>query len=717
MPPRCRSPLLLGLLALWAAGPARAQLPTPRLQSVFPAGAQDATTIELQLNGADLEGADALWFDHPGIRAFHVKGTTFRVAVAQGVAPGPHDLRALGRLGMSNARVFVVGDRPETIEAEPNDTPEKANPIGLNSTANGRLAASPDVDCYAFEGRAGQRVFLTLEARRIESRLDGMLRLFGPAGRELAEAHEIDAADPMLDVTLPEDGRYVVKVQDVVYAGSADHVYRLTLHDGPHLDAIVPACARPGTTGAFVLYGRNLGGEPAGLSVDGRPLERRGVTITMPGVADDLGRTPIAPPGLAYRWTGPNGRSDALWIAEARGPVILEQEPNDDEHPQPFAAPGSISGTFGEPGDRDLFRFAAKKGDHWIIEVLAERLGSPADPSLAVQKVAADGQVSDLAASDDLQDFAGGSVDAELRWTAPEDGNYQIVVTDLYGTQRGDVRFRYVLNVRPADPDFDVFLVPYSPGPPQPQGITVRTGGRIAALAMVRRRDGFDGSIAVEARDLPPGLSVDPVIIGPGQNGSAVVVTAQPGAALGPAPLRLAAWPLSPDRKELLAGAPGSHRPVSERPRDARPLAVEWAATGQPQQGVMMRAASEELIDVVPDAPFLLTVSPAETVLPAGESVELTAQVTRRAGFDEAVQVARAPLGPTVNVPNATIAKDATSVPLKLTVPGNLAPGTYTIVFQGSGPFPFNKDPNAKDKPRVNVNEPSNTVLVRVLKK
>ena len=57
--------------------------------------------------------------------------------------------------------------------------------------------------------------------------------LLTPAGTELAESRDVFGADPFLDVTLPADGRYVIKVHDATYAGSPDHVYRLTVHDGP----------------------------------------------------------------------------------------------------------------------------------------------------------------------------------------------------------------------------------------------------------------------------------------------------------------------------------------------------------------------------------------------------------------------------------------------------------------------------------------------------
>ena len=86
-----------------------------------------------------------------------------------------------------------------------------------------------------------------------------------PAGTELAESRDVFGVDPFLDVTLPADGRYVIKLHDATYAGSPDHVYRLTVHDGPHLDAILPQAAAPGTSATFTLIGRGLG---AGATTD-----------------------------------------------------------------------------------------------------------------------------------------------------------------------------------------------------------------------------------------------------------------------------------------------------------------------------------------------------------------------------------------------------------------------------------------------------------------
>ena len=108
---------------------AHGQLPQPRLTSLARAGMRAGETVEVTLRGTDLEGVTRLWFDHPGIRAAHVKDLTFRVVSAADVPLGQHDVRALGTHGLTNPRTFVIGDRPESTEAEPNNTPEKANPM------------------------------------------------------------------------------------------------------------------------------------------------------------------------------------------------------------------------------------------------------------------------------------------------------------------------------------------------------------------------------------------------------------------------------------------------------------------------------------------------------------------------------------------------------------------------------------------------------------
>ncbi len=245
------APLAFALtVGLAGHGLAQAPRPQPKLLHVFPSGGRAGSTVDITVGGDALDAADGLWFSHPGIRAERVAGKpkTFKVAIAPATPLGAHDVRALTPDGLSNPRTFVVGTLPELSESEPNGTLDAANPIGLNSVVNGTTTAA-DVDCFALRARAGQRLFVSVAAERIDSPLDATVRVLDARGAELAESRDALGADPFVDVTLPADGRYVIKVHDVTYSGSADHVYRLTVRDGPTLDAAAPPIAAPWPTG------------------------------------------------------------------------------------------------------------------------------------------------------------------------------------------------------------------------------------------------------------------------------------------------------------------------------------------------------------------------------------------------------------------------------------------------------------------------------------
>ncbi len=247
--------------------------------------------------------------------------------------------------------MFVVGDRPESIEAEPNNTVEQAGAISVNTVIQGEINGGADVDCFRLEGKKGQRLFLDLKGERIESRLDATIRIMTPGLTELAESRDVFGLDPFLDVTLPEDGRYVIKVHDAIYGGSPDHFYRLTVHDGPHLDAIVPAAVGPGAPLSMTLIGRGLGaGAVADRAVksEGRVFER----LSLPDALRDAALLAREPFGPARSFVPPSAAglrrgvdysqvrvsadgtipvvSNSLFVGRAVDPVVLEQEPNDD---------------------------------------------------------------------------------------------------------------------------------------------------------------------------------------------------------------------------------------------------------------------------------------------------------------------------------------------------------------------------------------------------
>jgi hypothetical protein len=742
MRPAAAAALVLTVGLMLSSRGARAQLPQPRLTSLSRSGARAGEAAEVTLRGTDLEGAIKLWFDHPGIQATHLKDLTFRVVSLPEVPLGHHDVRAVGTYGVTNPRVFAVGDRPESVEIEPNNAPEKANALVINTVTNGELNGATDVDCFAFVGRKGQRLFLDLEAERIDSRLDATVRLIGPAGTELAESRDVFGADPFLDITLPTDGRYVIKLHDAIFASSPDHFYRLKVHDGPHLDAIMPQAAAPGASVPFTLIGRGLGGsaEPyVSERAEGRELERAFATITVPLAAcpapgSSNGTRMLVPSAAAVNRLGieyahvrisPAGTapvvSNPLFIGRAAGPVVLEREPNNDPaHAQRVEPTCDISATFATVGDLDVYEFRGRKGQVWWIEALAEQMGSMADPTFVIQKVDDRGQVQDLASADDLPDGGTGprfntqTVDAALRWQVPADGLYQVLISDLHASQRGHPRLTYRLVIRPEQPDFALVLAPENAG--AVDALTIRAGGRATASVLAIRRDGFAGAIRVEARDLPPGVTAAPVTIGPGQVSAPIVLDAAEKAATSVGTVTLVGHGRFGDRKETLDYIAGASPLGPELTHAAFAGAMTWPPSASAPTVAPARATSAFVVAVRGEpAPLTLTARPVRLVAAQGRHFSVDVDVVRRAGFVEAVALTTTDLPPNLPAVTASIAKDAKAGVLPLFVPNNVPPGVYTFLIRGTGPFPFSKDPNAKQKPNVNLTEPSNpiTILVR----
>ncbi len=273
-------------------------------------------------------------------------------------------------------------------------------------------------------------------------------------------------------------------MRDLVYAGSPRNVYRLSIGADPHLDFVFPPAGLAGTEGRYRLFGRNLpGGQAAGgLAIDGKPLEMLDVSIRFPPLRRAGKYRPARSSSQSRRksteWSFSSLRLPGLRIrcssAWRRRPIVAELEPNDDPaHAQALSLPCEVVGQFYPRGDRDWVSFEAHKGDSYWIEVFAQRLGMPADAVLTIQQVVKNETgaevVTDLATIDDNGANPAGDLfflasdDPVYPFTAPVDGTYRVMVTDLAGTTggrdlagttRSDPRFVYSLVDSSADGRF-----------------------------------------------------------------------------------------------------------------------------------------------------------------------------------------------------------------------------------------------------------------------
>lgn len=564
----------ISLIAVFAST-SNAQLPATRLSASFPPGAQAGTTVEVTItSGLELEELSKLLFNHQGITASpkmqDVGGkptavpNVFVVSVAADVPPGQYEVRTVGFFGISNPRFFVVGTQKELIETEPNNAREQATAVEFNQTINGRVNPATDVDWYKFTGKTGQRLLVNCVARRLDSKLDAALELYNSAGKRLDFARRnLVSLDPMLDVTVPADGDYFVKVYDFTYAGGEDYSYRLTFSTAPYIDFILPASGIPDSNGQYTLFGRNLpGGKPAGLMSHGKSLEKLTVNISLPATNDlldpkvALESFSAGIDAVPFSIESPVGPSNVVMVQLSKFVPVLEVEPNDKgSQAQKVIVPLEIDGQFQTRSDVDCFQFDAKAKDTYWIEVVAHRAGVAIDPVMVIDQVKTNEKGEEtLTRISTLDDDANNPLanlfdtltdDNLVKFVAPADGSFRVTLRERYGNSK-QVLGVYRLIIRKETPDFRVAAVATTLTPPGPRlatpsGINLRRGDNYPVHLVAFRRDGFAGPITVSAEGLPAGVTCPDVTIGAAPSSGVIVFTSAEDAPAWAGTIRLVA--------------------------------------------------------------------------------------------------------------------------------------------------------------------------------
>ena len=161
-------------------------------------------------------------------------------------------------------RAFMVGHLQEVVEEPNNNHIEKPMRVTLESIVNGQSNGGA-ADFFKFTARQGQRVMLDVWAERIDSRMDATLLVYDAAGREIARSRDVNGRDPLVDLSIPADGDYVVMLYDFLYQAGSEFPYRLVISTEPYVDFVFPPAGPPQTkAGHFTVFGRNLPGRQAG---------------------------------------------------------------------------------------------------------------------------------------------------------------------------------------------------------------------------------------------------------------------------------------------------------------------------------------------------------------------------------------------------------------------------------------------------------------------
>jgi hypothetical protein len=678
-------------------------LPQIRLDRVFPLGARVGEQVLLDIAGKDLQEAKSLYFDQPRyFKTELIKPNQFKITVAADTPPGTYEVRAVGKFGISGSRLLAVQrGLTEVREVEPNDTPDKAQPVPQNVAINGTSDGN-GVDYYRFPARKGQRILLDCYAYRLDSPLRASLTLLTMDGRELARGRPyFDRFDVFIDFVAPADGDYLVRIHDAVYNG--DLPYRLVITTRPVLEAAFPPAVAPGRPTQIVALGRNLTSAPSHLPAPaGWGVQPCTVTPpTDPQAVERLAYS-VHPPAPALNARGfqvwPKEVPDALnplTLLWAAAPLTLEREPNDSPTAaQMLTLPTVVCGRFDQPGDVDWYAFTAKANDKIAIDLYAERLGRPGDPFVVV----VDANGNELETHDDhgnaMDPFSQQNRDPAGVFTVPADGPYRLRVQERYGG--GGPQYVYALRVGKAAPDF--YPIVFHETTNDPSCPVLRQGGTAFYEFCLNRRDGFDGPATVEAVELPRGVSCPPVHVSPQTEFTSVVFRAAPDAPEWNGAIRLKAWARINGQRVERAVACAERRLPDGNANN----------TG--------RASRQTCLAVRAKATYFLDVPAEKRLLAPGGALEVKVKAQRLwDDFKGGIQVSAWKPPPGFDITAAEIAPDKTETPIKITASGDVPPGVYSIILRGEAQAAFQPDLSMADKPMYRVADPALPLKLVVL--
>jgi len=342
--------LLAFTLALLAVSPVLAQLPQARITSVFPPGAQRGATVDVVVGGgSDLDELDGMIFSHPEITATQKRdangnpvANTFSVTVGGNVPSGLYDVRVRGLFGISNPRIFRVDSLVEVAEAEPNNAAAQATPVALESVVSARANGATDVDFFRIPVKAGQTFVIRSEAARLDSPMQPLLQLFNATGRRVSESRRVFSQEASIVHTAAADEEFLLRVQDAVYGGGDQFVYRLAIDTRPQVDWLAPGFLVAGAAAPVTLYGRHLpGGEATDLKLGGQPVFKLTASVDPATAGRPVGAAATAAFAQSFWWNGIDGNLLRLGLAPQ---AALPEDPAAAE--QITALPAEIAGQF-----------------------------------------------------------------------------------------------------------------------------------------------------------------------------------------------------------------------------------------------------------------------------------------------------------------------------------------------------------------------------------
>ncbi len=635
---------VLTYLALSLASPS-ALAADPVLTTMQPNGHQRGTEVVAHFGGARLGDAEGILLYREGVEVKEVKPTgdnqvEVKLAIAANCPLGFHGVRVRTATGISNLQTFSIGALPEIEEKEPNNDFGNPQPIELGCTVNG-IITNEDVDYFVVQAGKGQRITVELEGVRLGmppgngTFFDPFVAILDAKRFELARCDDIAALqqDCLCQIVAMEDGEFVIEVRESSYGGNDQCKYRLHVGEFPRPTAVLPCGGRAGETLAVRWIGDALGEWTSSVTIPtGAESEHEFFA------QDDRGMTP-APIRIRV-----NDLAN-----------VMEVEPNDGaDAATTFTAPAALNGAIGQPGDVDVFKFAAKKGETYDVRVFARQtLRSPLDAVLAITRSNGAG----VGGNDDS-----GGPDSYLRFQAPEDDEYRVIIRDQLAG--GAPNFVYRAEIAPVTASLTLSLperIQYDP-----VTVSVPRNNRMAVMLNAARAN-FGGDLNMTLEGLPPGITAGPVVMAANLSSMPVLFTAAADATNAGALTDVIGRPV--DQNVHVVGH------LQQRTMLVR---------GQNNRDVWGHDAQRMAVAVTNEAPFSIDIVQPQVPIVRNGSMQLKIVATRNEGFNEAIAVYMLYNPPGIGSSGSiTIPAGQSEITIPLTANGSAAIGTWPIIVLG----------------------------------
>lgn len=467
-----------------------------------------------------------------------------RMTIDRKAELGMRDLRLKTQKGYSNRLFFEVGQLPDVLENRSNNVFEKASPVPfLPATLNGQVMPGTK-DFFRFSAVKGQTLVFYVKARSfvpfladaVPGWFQPVLTLYTKEGREVAfNDDNFFRPDPCLVYTVKESDDYVLQINDAIFRGREDFLYRIDAGEIPYLESIYPLGGKRGKRTKVELKGVNLSSSTLKVKPQGKDPER--IEVRAKGT-NGLLSNPVeyAVSNASELFEKP----DARWKTdEAKSMARMDEKAID-------LAKGEVfNGILRSETDEDWFRVQVDGKKPVVFAVQARQLGSPLDGKLTIY----DAQGRKIAEEDDTPNRSEGMethhADPSLVFKAPKPGSYFVRLTDAQN--KGGEDYAYRLRIDDVKPEFDLRI--------SPSNLSIPKGGTANLSVSIIRKNKFNGEVDIFAKGLPSGFKLSKSRMSRGESQLRMTITAPENIAEGPIDFQLWGQATTEDGEEIVKQA------------------------------------------------------------------------------------------------------------------------------------------------------------------